>query len=55
MAKPIVKDDGSADMLNWECYVPGKEGVKEKASPANENDVHFYTCRFLDNLGWRCL
>jgi ubiquitin-conjugating enzyme E2 I len=25
-AKPLIKSDNSADILNWEAGIPGKEG-----------------------------
>lgn len=27
MAKPVKKPDGTFDLLNWECAIPGKKGV----------------------------
>lgn len=27
IAKPTKNPDGSLNLLNWECYIPGKKGV----------------------------
>jgi hypothetical protein len=27
IAKPVKNPDGSLNLMNWECYIPGKKGV----------------------------
>ena len=27
MAKPVKNQDGTFNLLNWECAIPGKKGV----------------------------
>lgn len=27
IAKPVKNTDGSLNLMNWECYIPGKKGV----------------------------
>lgn len=28
IAKPTKNQDGSLNLMNWECYIPGKKGVR---------------------------
>jgi ubiquitin-conjugating enzyme E2 I len=29
IAKPVKNPDGSLNLMNWECYIPGKKGVSQ--------------------------
>lgn len=43
MAKPTKNQDGTLNLMNWECAIPGKKGVSTGARvKANKmSDRHF--------------
>ncbi len=56
IAKPTKNQDGSLNLMNWECFIPGKKGVssfvfKDFGKYLDSGNILFTIN--IDCMGWR--
>ena len=54
VAKPSKNSDGTLNLLNWDCYIPGKKGVS--IAPSGEymmlNSGYFFNVSEHKECSW---
>lgn len=51
----MTNKDGTANLMAWECAIPGKEGVSAIGIMLIYFDFHFFQFLFVDHLGGRII
>jgi len=53
IAKPVKNPDGSLNLMNWECYIPGKKGVSSLSIWQLELTRNFCLSLLDEDKDWR--